>query len=930
MDTLPLLLFPTARQTKPKTDRFPRSKPRFPSRDRQAVRIDPKLSEIQKEFSADRASLKSRLVGYEPEFVLVIETADRLDKFKRAINKTGGLEWLAEWDDDIDADDDFYYLPTIGVDFFKGKVQGIEKRVESREIQNLLSAQGYIDKKNIFLDKDLSDLELPPYLESRRSEVEQAIVKAKQKPLTGRLYLSMSSHKGLEELTSLWARWKQTGDLPYGKGKWKEVFGYITDIRRWGIQEQLIETGVIEEWKESLEQDETAPVNFQIELFYRKSKQLREKNESALLQIISQLGGSLISNFIDIPEIRFHAVKVELPALGVSEILRDIENESSEMVILLFSGIMYYRPTGQSFTSFSTESFDAQLSPPADPVSGDPVVAILDGVPFTEHSWLKGRLLLDDADNLESEYQPGERKHGTAMASLVLHGELDKAETPLNRPVYFRPIMQPNSSGRWSPDFFEEHIPQDVFFEDRIWRAVRRMFEGEGGTPPQAPSVRVINLSIGDRAHQFEFNLSPCAKLLDWLSWKYNVLFCVSIGNHKTGLDLGLNEREFKNAKEKERIDVTLCEMNRQASTRRLLSPSESLNSISVGSLHDDESGIFSLHHHVDVLPNPNMPSPLNSLGYGFRRSIKPEILFPGGKQLYKLPLLPGSTSFEWSPTVKGPGQKVATESKTPGSVNETIYTKGTSNATALATRSAARINEVIEDIMAQNVGKLPETHIPVLIKTLLTHGAIKGETMEELKNFLTPLARPRKAKEFISKFVGYGAVDIERILYCTEQRATILGASTIEQKSIHEYRLPLPPSLANETEWRRLIITLGWFTPINPGHRYLRQAALSFAPPKKDEPLLLERSELDSNQVKRGTLQHEILQSKKVSDYQDGDFLVIPVRCRADATDNLDDHINYALAVTLEVKEGLNIPIYQEIRDKIKLKPPIPINQGE
>ena len=930
MDTLPLLLFPTARQVEPQTKSTPRSKPRFPSRGRQIERVDPKFEKFHKDFFADRATLQSTLAGYEPEFVLVIETADRLDKFKRAIEKTEGLEWLAEWDDDIGADDDFYYLPTIGVDFFKGKVQGIKKRAESSEIQNLLSDQGYLNPKDVFLDKDLSGLDLPQYLESRRSEIEQAIAKAKQKPLSGRLYLSMSSQRGLDELTSLWTQWKQTGDLPYGKGKWKEVFGQITDIRKWGIQEQLIETGMIEEWKESLEEDDTAPVNFQIELFFRKSKQHREENESALYQIVRQVGGSLISDFIDIPEIRFHAVKATIPASGVAEILRDIEKDSSGLAILLFSGIMYYRPTGQSFTSFSTESFDTQLPPPTDPVLGDPVVAILDGVPFSEHSWLKGRLLLDDTDSLESEYQPGERKHGTAMASLVLHGELDKNEAPLNRPVYFRPIMQPNVSGRWLSGPIEEHIPQDVFLEDRIWRAVRRMFEGEGATPPQAPSIRVINLSIGDRAHQFEFSLSPCAKLLDWLSWKYNVLFCVSIGNHKTGLDLGLNETEFKDATEQEKIVLTLGEMNKQVSTRRLLSPSESLNSISVGSLHCDESDITGLPHHVDVLPNPNMPSPLNSLGYGFRRAIKPEILFPGGKQLYKPPLLPSSTSFEWSPTVKGPGQKVATESSTPGSVNETVYTKGTSNATALATRSAANINEVIEDILAQNAGKLPETHIPVMIKTLLVHGAIKGETMGELENYLTPMAPPRKAKEFISKFTGYGAVDIERVLYCTEQRATIIGAGTIEQKTEHEYRLPLPPSLANETEWRRLIITLGWFTPINPGHRYLRQAALSFTPPKKDEPLLLERSELDYNQVKRGTLQHEVLQSEKVSDYQDGDFLVISVQCRADATDSLDDHINYALAVTLEVKEGLKIPIYQEIQAKIRPRPPVPINRDK
>ncbi|MEE9326864.1 MAG: hypothetical protein V3U71_06160 [Cocleimonas sp.] len=74
-------------------------------------------------------------------------------------------------------------------------------------------------------------------------------------------------------------------------------------------------------------------------------------------------------------------------------------------------------------------------------------------------------------------------------------------------------------------------------------------------------------------------------------------------------------------------------------------------------------------------------------------------------------------------------------------------------------------------------------------------------------------------------------------------------------------------------------------------------------------------RYEADHNQVKRGTVQHEILESERVSDYQEGDFLVIPVQCRPDAIEILDEEIDYALVVTLEVKEGVEIPIYNEVR---------------
>ena len=98
-----------------------------------------------------------------------------------------------------------------------------------------------------------------------------------------------------------------------------------------------------------------------------------------------------------------------------------------------------------------------------------------------------------------------------------------------------------------------------------------------------------------------------------------------------------------------------------------------------------------------------------------------------------------------------------------------------------------------------------------------------------------------------------------------------------------------------------------------------MRKAKLFFEPPKESNELQLKRQESDHNQVQRGTVQHEILESKKVSDYQDGDELVIPVQCNADACDRLDEEIPYALTVTLEVKEGIDILIYQEIKNYIQ-----------
>lgn len=142
---------------------------------------------------------------------------------------------------------------------------------------------------------------------------------------------------------------------------------------------------------------------------------------------------------------------------------------------------------------------------------GDPLVALFDGLPLTGHRLLDGRLDVDDPDGYEEAYQAGERRHGTAMASLICHGDLDEGGGPVTRPVYVRPVMKPHL------DFggqLVEAIPEDVLPIDLIHRAVRRLYETEGDESPAAPSVRVINLSVGDRSRPFDRGMSPWAGLL--------------------------------------------------------------------------------------------------------------------------------------------------------------------------------------------------------------------------------------------------------------------------------------------------------------------------------------------------------------------------------------------------------------------------------
>lgn len=485
-NSLPLLVFPQAKTIPPpKGKGFPSSQPHVPGHGKQVVRLGAQLAALQQEFDRYKASVSGSVVGLEPEAVLVIEIAGSVNEFRQAVEAIG-LEWLGEWDiDDIPPDEDFFERNTKGV---------------------------------------------------RTS-----------KAVKGRMFLSLGNEAGLRELLSLWEQWKNSQTLPTGKTKWRDVFNQTVQIRRWGIEEALRETGMLDRWRDLLDPIRSAqPIHCQIELFYRKSGEMRAQGERNLSALLEAVGGRTLGGFIDMPEIAFHAVKAELPAERVRQLLSDLNSDAHDTAIQLFKfhGVMYFRPTGQSLAvTEEGEGVDTEMA--EGEVDLPPIAAILDGAPNLQHPALKGRLLFEDPDNLSAHYQPGERKHGTAMASLVVHGEMvDGQSDPLPRLVYVLPIMQPDRHSG-DPGKRSEHVPDDVFFEDRIARAVRRMFEGEGAVPAQAPKVCVINLSIGDPERPFIHTPSPWARLLDWLSWKYRVLFCVSAGNYLDAINIGLSGPDY-------------------------------------------------------------------------------------------------------------------------------------------------------------------------------------------------------------------------------------------------------------------------------------------------------------------------------------------------------------------------------------------------
>lgn len=736
-------------------------------------------------------------------------------------------------------------------------------------------------------------------------------------PLPGRLFVVMSNQAKIAEIVRLWKTWSRSTDakLPRNFGKMAEVFKFLNDVRPWSVQDRIREHGALEWWQECLTANR-ATIRFEVELWCRQLDGKRVEAYGRLQNLVQEARGQCVTQAA-IPNIDYHGVLVDLPSTQIRTII-DAINANQDTKLLRLTDIKYFCPMGQVVIAHPDESTAGtfrELPPP----QGDPIVALLDGLPIENHSALRNRLMIDDPDGFSSRYNAGEQRHGTAMASLVVHGELDSNEGTLTRPVYARPLMYPGrpdiNNVRW------EQLPEDTLPVDLTFRAVRRIYEGDGAIPAVAPTIKVINFSIGDANQLFDREMSPWARLLDWLAWKYKVTFVVSAGNHHGNITLETSAAQLTNITDDDLRAQTLRAMARDRLKRRLLAQAESINAVTVGAAHADLGPDSPNAEILDILRAARYCSPISSVASGFRRSIKPDILVAGGRQYYRA-RIPSQNSSQAVVEVLGNqsrlGQRVAAPGGTAVPPNHTIRICGTSNASALTTRRAAQLFEQINALRADAGGEeLSDDCVAVILKALLVHGASWNDMQTVIDAALNEpdngAARWNRVKRACTQFLGYGEADWVRGSVCTDQRVIMLGCGQLNADEAHLYNVPLPPALSAQRIGRRMTISLAWLTPVSTRHRSYRVADLWFDPPL--EQLQLKRRDVDHNAATRGTIQHEILEGDQAVPIAQGDTAPIQVNCRLEAGSALPEMIPYAIVVTLETASPLNVSVYEQVK---------------
>lgn len=444
-------------------------------------------------------------------------------------------------------------------------------------------------------------------------------------PVEGRMYLALPTEAALEEILRLYGLWQRGEKLDRGFTPWRDVFSNLKDMRPWGPQDRIPDDA-IELWREEIADAGITEVRVEAELFYQENAMDRAAALASLEEAAEELDGEVITSSV-IPGIQYHAALVSLPPQGVRQLM---EREPVELV--LADQVMFLRPQ----STFRGPAMDVGAPQGRDvprlAVAQDlpPIAALLDGFPLQNHHALDGRLRVDDPDGLEPQAVVARRHHGTAMASLILHGDLNTDGSSLPRPLHVHPILYASAADR------DEEAAPDRLLIDTIYRAIVRMKDPATPGGPTAPDVFIVNLSLGDRRRAFAGTMSPLGKLLDFLAEKYNLLFLVSAGNVTTDVTLpGFNTLEQLAAAAPDVIARAFLGFLRDnQANRTLYAPAEGLNPLTIGAAHDDAVPAgFAHRNNIAPFAGEGFPNVTSALGLGHRKVIKPDLILAGGKE---------------------------------------------------------------------------------------------------------------------------------------------------------------------------------------------------------------------------------------------------------------------------------------------------------
>lgn len=720
----------------------------------------------------------------------------------------------------------------------------------------------------------------------------------------------MPTEAGLNGLRGCWKKYVAGRNPISAEEKaWWPLFAYLKDIRPWSAKDRI--APIVSRYIEELLLEEPdRRVIVEMDLWFRASTADRIKAYEALATLISSSQAEVLDTVL-IEEIQYHAVLVSVPA----RVARDIAKRHGRLAEA--DGIMMIRAQSSISDIPATEPTEAQaLDLPT--VSNKPCIgALIDGYPVAAHDYLNDRLVIIEQDVTGNTTPVSARYHGTAMASLILHGDLHEQTSTLDRRLAVVPVLV-GSNGK-------ESIPANKLPVGVIYRAIQALSNGTPDGRITQKQIVVVNHSICNTYAPFAGRPTPWAALLDHFGHKLSMLFVISAGNIEQGVTIAEFDDvdEFLSEEKTSQTAATMLAVEKARLYRNILSPAESVNALTVGALHADK-GPEIPEDLYDPFPGFEMTSLCSAAGPGVNRAIKPDLVEAGGKTI-AIPY-----NLAEGPAIRAQrthlvGQKTAVPDPHSGFSDKVALSSGTSNAAALVTRAALQIADAVEEIYSQDDENWSKRKTrAVILKALVVHGCRWNAVAQKLDEVFPPADTSKWARRraAITSLMGYGQPNVSLVNNGSANRITLLADDEITHGKLHEYRIPIPAAILSTREVRRIVITLAWSTPVAVASAAYRGMTVNLVNTEGKRELwtkVKRTLQPDGNAAERGTVTHLVLEGDTKTKFTDEKGLFLGVQARALSKKFEAATVPYALAVSIELASNQKSTVYEEVRTAIQ-----------
>ena len=198
----------------------------------QGRRLEPMYKRLCGAFDRERVKVQRSPDRIEPELALVFEVAGSLNSFYGAVKRIEGLEWLFDLENEDMAPDNYFY-----------------------------------DEENA------------------------------EASFSGRVYCIMSDRAALDQLISTWKHYQmdETFQFPHGFTSLRDLFGLLREVHVWGPEDRFEDTGILEDWHETIQVKGSSPSTFEAELFYRSDPTKRCAAAASVRRAVEAMNGRVTS-----------------------------------------------------------------------------------------------------------------------------------------------------------------------------------------------------------------------------------------------------------------------------------------------------------------------------------------------------------------------------------------------------------------------------------------------------------------------------------------------------------------------------------------------------------------------------------------------------------------------------------------------------------